>query len=109
MISAFVLLICLVRAVSGSCQVFPTTAKHLQGAVIGLTWPPLFLPSKLKGYVTTPTVRMPLSLESCATTGAAPVPVPPPIPAVMNTCMKAITAATDMLELSHEVWSNVPF
>ena len=45
----------------------------------------LFLPSKLKGFVTTPTVRIPSSLEIAAILGAAPVPVPPPIPAVMNT------------------------
>ena len=42
-------------------------------------------PSKVKGLVTTPTVRMPISLAHWATMGAAPVPVPPPIPAVMNT------------------------
>ncbi len=42
-------------------------------------------PSKSKGLETTPTVRMPISLAICATTGAAPVPVPPPMPAVMNT------------------------
>ena len=39
-------------------------------------------PSMLKGRVTTATVRMPSSRASCATTGAAPVPVPPPMPAV---------------------------
>ena len=42
------------------------------------------LPSKAKGLVTTPTTKMPISLAICATTGAAPVPVPPPIPAVTN-------------------------
>ena len=42
-------------------------------------------PSNGNGLVTTATVRMPISLASCATTGAAPVPVPPPMPAVMNT------------------------
>ncbi len=42
-------------------------------------------PSKGKGRVTTATVRMPSSLATWATTGAAPVPVPPPMPAVMNT------------------------
>ena len=36
------------------------------------------------GFVTTATVRIPISFASCATTGAAPVPVPPPRPAVMN-------------------------
>ena len=44
-----------------------------------------FGPSKLKGSVTIPTVRMPNSREICEITGAAPVPVPPPIPPVMNT------------------------
>ena len=49
---------------------------------------PLFIrfgPSKLKGRVTIPTVKTPISLAICATLGAAPVPVPPPIPAVMKT------------------------
>ncbi len=41
-------------------------------------------PSQSKGLVTTPTVRMPISLATRAITGAAPVPVPPPMPAVMN-------------------------
>jgi hypothetical protein len=40
--------------------------------------------SKLNGRVTTATVRMPSSFATCAITGAAPVPVPPPMPAVMN-------------------------
>ncbi len=42
-------------------------------------------PSKLKGFVTIATVSAPLSLLSRAATGAAPVPVPPPIPAAMKT------------------------
>ena len=42
-------------------------------------------PSKAKGLVTTPTVRMPSSRTARAMTGAAPVPVPPPMPAVMKT------------------------
>ena len=42
-------------------------------------------PSKPKGLVTTPTVSAPISLAHSATTCAAPVPVPPPIPAVTNT------------------------
>src|SRR6266581_2808775 len=41
-------------------------------------------PSNEKGLVTTATVRMPISWATSATTGAAPVPVPPPIPAVMT-------------------------
>mmetsp|Transcript_46803 Transcript_46803/g.110113 ORF Transcript_46803/g.110113 Transcript_46803/m.110113 type:complete len:225 (+) Transcript_46803:487-1161(+) len=42
------------------------------------------LPSNSKGLVTTPTVSTPISLATRAITGAAPVPVPPPMPAVMN-------------------------
>ena len=42
-------------------------------------------PSKLKGLVTTATVSAPSSFAISATTGAAPVPVPPPIPAVIKT------------------------
>ena len=47
-------------------------------------WSILRSPSKRNGMVTIPTVRIPNSLETRAMTGAAPVPVPPPIPAVMN-------------------------
>lgn len=45
----------------------------------------LSLPSKWKGFVTIPTVRMPFALAALAITGAEPVPVPPPMPAVINT------------------------
>ena len=41
-------------------------------------------PSKMKGLVMTPTVRIFSSRAACAITGAAPVPVPPPIPAAMK-------------------------
>ena len=47
-------------------------------------------PSKLNGLVTTPTVRIPRSRAACATIGAAPVPVPPPIPAVMKTMCEPV-------------------
>ena len=42
-------------------------------------------PSKAKGLVTTPMVSAPSSRATSATMGDPPVPVPPPIPAVMNT------------------------
>src|SRR6059036_3114389 len=42
-------------------------------------------PSDLNGIVTTPIVRAPSSLATRATYCAEPVPVPPPMPAVMNT------------------------
>ena len=57
------------------------------------------LPSKLNGLVTTPIVRAPCSLASSATTGAAPEPVPPPRPAVMNT-MSESTSASAILSRS---------
>ena len=38
--------------------------------------------SNLNGVVTTPTTRTFISLAASAITGAAPVPVPPPMPAV---------------------------
>ena len=43
------------------------------------------LASNLNGFVTIPTVRIPSSFDISATAGAAPVPVPPPIPHVTNT------------------------
>mmetsp|Transcript_6594 Transcript_6594/g.7187 ORF Transcript_6594/g.7187 Transcript_6594/m.7187 type:complete len:248 (+) Transcript_6594:626-1369(+) len=43
------------------------------------------LPSNPKGFVTTPTVNAPACFAISATTGAAPDPVPPPIPAVTKT------------------------
>ena len=45
------------------------------------------LPSCSNGRVTTATVRIPSSRAISATTGAAPVPVPPPIPVVMNSIL----------------------
>ena len=44
-----------------------------------------FIPSKVNGLVITPTVNAPNSRAILAKTGAAPVPVPPPIPAAMKT------------------------
>ena len=49
--------------------------------------------SNRKGLVTTPTVRMPICLEIPAITGAAPVPVPPPIPHVTNTISAPFSAS----------------
>ena len=48
-------------------------------------WATRFFPSKEKGRVTMPTVSTPMSRAMRATTGAPPVPVPPPMPAVMKT------------------------
>ena len=50
-------------------------------------------PSKPNGLVTMPTVSEPSSRAMRATTGAAPVPVPPPSPAVMNTMSEPLSRA----------------
>ena len=52
------------------------------------------LPSKPNGFVTTPTVRIPRLRAISATTGAAPVPVPPPIPHVTNTMLASLMMST---------------
>ena len=57
------------------------------------------LPSKANGLVTTATVSAPISLASDAMIGAAPVPVPPPRPAVTNT-MSAPSRASMILSES---------
>ena len=58
-------------------------------------------PSKSKGLVTTPTVRMPRSCAMRAITGAAPVPVPPPMPAVMKImCMPSMWRANSSVASS---------
>ena len=50
------------------------------------------VPSNRNGLVTTPTVRMPLLRATSAMTGAAPVPVPPPMPAARNTMLHPSSA-----------------
>ena len=50
-------------------------------------------PSKPKGSVTTPTVSAPSSRAMRATTGAAPEPVPPPMPAATKTMSDPSSAA----------------
>ena len=60
-----------------------------------------FLPSNENGLVTTATVSAPQSIAALAMIGAAPVPVPPPIPAVTNT----ISASCRYPEISSRVSS----
>ena len=50
-------------------------------------------PSKLNGLVMTPTVSAPRSLAISAMTGAAPDPVPPPMPAVMKIMSASLSAS----------------
>ena len=52
----------------------------------------LYPPSVQKGTVTTATVRISFSLATRAITGAAPVPVPPPIPAVMKSIFVLVSS-----------------
>ena len=66
-----------------------------------------FLASNLNGFVTTPTVRIPCSFAILATTGAAPVPVPPPIPQVTNTMSAPLTAADNSSALSSAAFSPI--
>ena len=61
-------------------------------------------PSKGKGLVTTATVRMPSSLATSATTGVAPVPVPPPMPAVMKTMSAPSRASRIRSRSSSAAW-----
>mmetsp|Transcript_19257 Transcript_19257/g.32360 ORF Transcript_19257/g.32360 Transcript_19257/m.32360 type:complete len:303 (+) Transcript_19257:201-1109(+) len=57
-------------------------------------------PSKLNGVVTMPTVKMPRDFATPAMTGAAPLPVPPPIPAVTNTISAPRTTSSTASRLS---------
>ena len=61
--------------------------------------------SNLNGFVTTPTVRIPISFAIAATIGAAPVPVPPPIPHVTNTMSAPFSDSFISSELSSAAFS----
>ena len=63
--------------------------------------------SNLNGLVTTPTVRIPCSLAILATTGAAPVPVPPPIPQVTKTISAPLTAFSRSSAFSSAAFSPI--
>ena len=63
--------------------------------------------SKRKGFVTTPTVKTPISFATFATTGAAPVPVPPPIPQVTNTISDPFNAEVISSMLSSAAFSPI--
>ena len=63
------------------------------------------LDSKRNGLVTTPTVKAPWFFAILATTGVAPVPVPPPIPQVTNTISAPFRAAEISSSLSSAAFS----
>ena len=74
-----------------------------------MAWPMRRLPSSEKGSVTTATVStLPVSPPSWlaieATTGAAPVPVPPPRPAVMKTMSEPSRASQIFSVSSTAAW-----
>ncbi len=50
-------------------------------------------PSNVNGRVTTPIVKAPTSLAIWAMIGPPPVPVPPPIPAAMNTMSEPLSTS----------------
>ena len=52
-----------------------------------------FCPSNENGFVTTPIVRAPISRAIFATTGPAPVHVPPPSPPATNTMSEFLRAS----------------
>ena len=64
-----------------------------------------FFPSKKNGMVTIPTVSTPISRAVLAITGAAPVPVPPPIPAVM----KIILVLLERISFNSSMFSIAAF
>ena len=67
----------------------------------------LLLPSKANGLVTTATVIQPASFAIRAITGAAPVPVPPPIPAAMKSKSTPLTASSMASLLSSAAFSPI--
>ena len=71
-------------------------------------WRMRFLPSKAKGRVTTATVSAPSSLAISPITGAAPVPVPPPIPAAMNTRSAPSSVLRTSSASSATAWRPIP-
>ena len=64
-------------------------------------------PSNPKGLVTTPMVRAPTAMATSATTGAAPVPVPPPSPAVMKTMSAPSMASSISPRCSSAAWRPI--
>ena len=60
----------------------------------------------MNGLVTTPTVRIPISFEILAITGAAPVPVPPPRP--QATKIMSAPEIADLINSSDSIAAFLP-
>ncbi len=69
------------------------STSDLSASMPRSAWSRRLAPSKANGFVTTPTVSAPTFCATCAMIGAAPVPVPPPMPAVMNTISEPLRAS----------------
>ena len=67
----------------------------------------LFLPSKVNGRVTIAITNAPASRAIRATTGAAPVPVPPPIPAATKTMFASLTISRISSALASAAFSPI--
>jgi hypothetical protein len=67
----------------------------------------LLFPSKLNGLVTIPTVNIPMLFAIAAIIGAAPVPVPPHIPQVMNTISVSWSIALISASLSSAAFLQI--
>ncbi len=61
-------------------------------------------PSKVNGRVTTPIVNAPICFAISATTGAPPVPVPPPFPAAMNTMSEPFNTSSISWRCPSAAW-----
>ena len=82
------------RAASRSGSRSACRRPRAGAAMPSSAWRMRCVPSKSNGCVTTPTVSAPISfLAISAITGAAPVPVPPPSPAVTNTMSAPLSAS----------------
>ena len=68
-------------------------------------WVKRFFPSNVNGFVTTAIVNIPISFAMLATVGAAPVPVPPPIPDVTKTISAPLIASDISCLLSSAAWA----
>ena len=66
-----------------------------------------FLPSKVNGLVTIAITNAPASLAILAITGAAPVPVPPPIPAATKTMLASLTISLIVSALASAAFSPI--
>ncbi len=90
-----------------------SASTHLRSlAIPSSAYRILLAPSNIKGLVTTATVRMPISFAVWAIIGMAPVPVPPPMPAVRYTMSEplrySLISASDSFAACSPIWGRAP-